>query len=407
MPFSLPVVDPALQFLIVIAAVVLTRMLFDRIHLPGLIGLLMAGMLLGPGGFEVLPKAPFIDLLGSVGLIFIMFMAGVELDLDMVRAHRNETLAFGLLAFSFSILPAIGAGFLFLDYGWAAAILLGAMLSSHTLLSYPMVKRFGLLGRKPVVAAVGGTLITDTLALAALVLVMQMADVEGHASLPGGAATSFALLAALVALSLWAVPRLARRMFARPNIRRAERALFVLLVILALATTAKLIGTEDILGAFLAGICLNKPLKEEEELGEHVQFAGHMLFIPFFFISTGMALKLDVLTGSATIWGLAALLVLLVVFGKSMAAWVTGRLFGYAVGGRILMIALTLPQAAATLAIASAAREAGLFDIEVLDAVIILIFITSLAGPLLTRWEGKRIAREDADRGGRAGRPEA
>lgn len=396
MPFSIPIVDPALQFLIVIAAVVLMRLLFDRIHLPGLIGLLLVGMFLGPGGLEVLPKAPFIDLLGSVGLIFIMFMAGVELDLDMVRAHRKEAIAFGLLAFSLSLAPAVAAGLVFLGHSWPSAILLGAMLSSHTLISYPMVERIGLLHRKSVVAAVGGTLITDTLALAALVIVLQTADVEGHASLPGGAVTSFALLAALVALSLWLVPRMARFVFARQQVSRAEKALFALLMILLLAMGAKLIGTEDILGAFLAGLCLNKPLKEDKELGEHIQFAGRMLFIPFFFVSTGMELELGFLTAHPEVWYLAGMLVFLVVFGKSMAAWLTGIQFGYARNEQMLMIGMTLPQAAATLAIASAAREAGLFEQAVLDAVIVLIFVTSLAGPLVTRWIGKRLKEASA-----------
>lgn len=393
MPFSLPIEDPALQFLIIIAAVVLMRMLFDRVHLPGLIGLLLVGMFLGPGGSAVLPQTPFIDLLGSVGLLFIMFMAGVELDLETVRKHRREALVFGLLAFTLSIIPAIGAGLVVLDYSWAAAILLGAMLSSHTLMSYPMVKRFGLQHRKAVVATVGGTLITDTLALAVLVAVMQTGDVEGHGNIPGGVFASFALLAALVALSLWLVPKLARLVFAHVHVNRAEKALFSLLIILLLASSAKLIGTEEILGAFLAGLCLNRPLREHEELSEHIQFAGHMLFIPFFFVSTGMKLELAVLSGRLDVWYMAGMLVLLVVAGKSAAAWIARHRFGYARDEQILMIAMTLPQAAATLAIASTAREAGLFDLFMLDAVIVLIFVTSLAGPLLAKGVAHRLVR--------------
>jgi Kef-type K+ transport system membrane component KefB len=395
MPFSLPLSDPALQLTLIVGAVLLMRTLFDRIHLPGLIGLLVAGMVLGPGGFEVLPKSPFIDLLGSVGLIFIMFTAGMELDLDTVRAHREETVYFGLLAFTLSLLPAMLAGLFIMDYEWHAALLFGALLSSHTLISYPMVKKIGLLHRKSVVAAVGGTLITDTLALTALVLVMQTADLEKEAETAGGPWMTFALLAALVALSLWLVPRLIRRTFALEGIGRAEKALVVLLVILSLAMAAKLIGTEDILGAFLAGLCLNQVLKEREDLNEHVQFAGRMLFIPFFFISTGMELNFDVFTGHVSIWLTALLLVALVVFGKTAAAWIVQNKFGYTRNEWMLTVAMTLPQAAATLAIASTAREAGLFDQVVLDAVIILIFVTSLAGPLLTRWAGKKMSEAE------------
>jgi Kef-type K+ transport system membrane component KefB len=392
MPFSVPIADPVLQLTIVVGAVLLMRMLFEQIRLPGLIGLLLVGMFLGPGGYEVLPKAPFIDLLGSVGLVFIMFMAGVELDLKMVRAHRNETVAFGLLAFTLSIVPAIGAGYFFLEYQWPPAILFGALLSSHTLISYPMVEKIGLLHRKPVVAAVGGTLITDTLALAVLVIVLQIAEVENKTEIPGGAITTFALLAALIMLSLWLVPRVARWIFGLADVRRAEKALFVLLIILSLSLAAELIGAEDILGAFLAGLCLNQALKEREDLSEHVQFAGRLLFIPFFFVSTGMELDLAVFTGQAKTWYLAGMLVGLVVFGKMAAAWVMKNRFGYTRYELVLMVAMTLPQAAATLAIATAARAAGLFDETVLDAVIILIFVTSLVGPLLTKWAGKHMA---------------
>jgi Kef-type K+ transport system membrane component KefB len=392
MPFSLPITDPALQLTFVVGAVLLMRLVFDRIHLPGLIGLLLAGMVLGPGGFEVLPKAPFIDLLGSVGLIFIMFTAGAELDLDAVRTHRSETVSFGLLAFALSIIPAIGAGMLFMDFGWSAAILFGALISSHTLISYPMVRKIGLLHRKSVVAAVGGTLITDTLALTALVFVMQTANVEHGNGIAGGPWMTFALLAVLIALSLWLVPRLIHRVFGLAHLGRAEKALFVLLIILSLAMAAKLIGAEDILGAFLAGLCLNKVLKEREDLSEHVHFAGRMLFIPFFFVATGMQLNFAVFTGRPETWYLAGLLVGLVIFGKTAAAWIVQKKFGYTRNELVLMVAMTLPQAAATLAIANAAREAELFDESVLDAVIILIFVTSLTGPLLTKWAGKRMA---------------
>lgn len=391
MPFSLPISDPALQLTLVVAAVLVMRLLFDKIQLPGLIGLLVAGMVLGPGGMEVLPRAPFIDLLGSVGLIFIMFMAGVELDLDTVRHNREQTVIFGLLAFMLSLLPSVAAAWLLLDYDWPAALLFGALLSSHTLIAYPMVKKLGLLHRKPVVAAVGGTLLTDTLALIVLVFVMQTADLEKETESVGGPWMTFALLAGLVVLALWLVPRLSRRFFSLEGIGRPEKALFVLLVILTLAMTAKLIGTEDILGAFLAGLCLNRVLEERSDLSEHVQFVGRMLFIPFFFVSTGMQLDLDVLIGNAETWRTAALLVALVVAGKTSAAWIAHKKFAYNRDEWLLMVSMTLPQAAATLAIASTARAAGLFDEYLLDAVIILIFVTSLAGPLMTRWAGRRM----------------
>jgi Kef-type K+ transport system membrane component KefB len=248
-----------------------------------------------------------------------------------------------------------------------------------------------LLQRRAVVTAIGGTLITDTLALVVLVVVLQLAANNGTAD-PGPWWLPIGLLAVLAATSWRLVPWGSSRFLARRNLRRAEKALFVLATVLLLSSVAQVIGTEKILGAFLAGLCLNRLLKEQQpELLEHLEFVGRMLFIPFFFLETGMRLELEVFTGAPTIWGLAALLLLLVLAGKAAASWLTGHLYAYSRASRALMIGLTTPQAAATLAVTVSASQAGLFGEEVVDAVILVIFITCLLGPLLTRFSGNRL----------------
>jgi Kef-type K+ transport system membrane component KefB len=400
MQFTLPIQDPTLQFTMLVMAAFLMQLTLERLHLPGLIGLLVIGMLLGPGGFQVFPEGPVIQLLGQVGLIYIMFLAGLELDLDIFKTHRRETIVFGLLAFFFCITPGVAVGIL-LGFSWPAALLLGTLLSSHTLISYPLIEKLGLLHRKAVVTAVGGTLITDTLALLILAVVIQIAGGENNGNgngnnLPGMIGPLF-FLALLVAGSFWSIPRLARYFFENPNLKPVQKALFVLLILLVLASLAELIGTKDILGAFLAGLCLNQPLRRRESLREHLEFVGRMLFIPFFFIETGMRLELEVFTGRSQVWLMAGLLVLLVLAGKSAAAWIAGARYGYARKSRFLMIGLTVPQAAATLAVSVTARETGLFEKNVIDAVIILIFATCIIGPTLTGWVGQRISRESRE----------
>ncbi|WP_209426723.1 cation:proton antiporter [Pararhodobacter sp. SW119] len=378
--FTLPLEDALLQFTLVLLVVLVVQRVFHRVPVPGLIGLLVVGMLIGPGGAQILPAEPVVELLGSIGLLFIMFLAGLEIDLEIVRHHKRESAVFGALCLLLSFLPVLGVGLLF-GLDWPGALLLAAALASHTLISYPIVQRMGLIHRRPIVAAVGGTLLTDTAALVVLVVVLQLSGAEEGAL---GWAGPIVLLAVLAAAALYGLPRLARATFEDPEATLAENALFVVAALLALAALAELIGTKDILGAFIAGIALNLSLKRREVLFEHLIFAGRMLFIPFFFIQTGMKLELAVF-GEIWPWVMAGLLVLAVLAGKGGAAWITGRSFGFSRTGRWAMIGMTLPQAAATLAVTTTAEGAGLIDATVVDAVIVVIFITCLCGALLTR----------------------
>jgi Kef-type K+ transport system membrane component KefB len=383
--------DPVLQFTVLVSAALVMQLTVERARLPGLIGLIALGMVLGPGGTGVLPEEPIVSMLGHIGLIYVMFIAGLEIDLDLVGEHRREAVAFGAIAFAASALPALGAALL-LGFDLTAAVLLGSLVASHTLLAHPILIDLGLVRRLPVVTAVGGTLLTDTLALVVLAIVVSLqSGHEGAFSwlLPLGA------LALLSAVALVGVPRLSRVLFVSQRVTRPERALFALVVLMVLATAAEVTGTDKILGAFLAGICLNRSLAQHERLREHIEFVGRMLFVPFFFIWTGTLLEFEAFTGAPVVWVITAMLLGAVVIGKTTAAWTVGILFDYRRRARLLMASMTLPQAAATLAVTITAEELGLLDEVVVDAVIIVIVVTCLIGPLLTSWIGKRIVDED------------
>jgi Kef-type K+ transport system membrane component KefB len=378
--------DPVLQFTVLVLAALLAQLTVERAHLPGLLGLLVLGMMLGPGGFEVMPREPLVDLLGHIGLVYVMFLAGMEIDLDIARDHLRETMAFGLLAFLFSLLPGMAVGRL-LDLDWPAAVLLGALVSSHTLLAYPVVEKLGIVDRIPVIVTIGGTLVTDTLALALLAVVMSVATAEVGLI---GSVAPIGLLILLAAAAIGGLPRLSRAFFRQPRVSRAEKALYVLVVLLVVASLADVIGTHAVLGAFIAGVALNRPLVRHDDLREHIEFVGRMLFIPFFFVYTGMLLALESM-GDPGVLLRAGLLLALVVGGKGAAAWLTGARYRYAPRDRLLMVGLTIPQAAATLAVTITAAEAGLLPGTIVDAVVLLIFVTCLAGPLLTSYTGKRV----------------
>lgn len=386
MGLELPLSDPILQFLLLASAALVVQLTLERLHVPGLVGLLIVGVVVGPDGFAVLPREPVVGLLGSIGLLYIMFLAGLEVDLDVVRAHKREAIGFGLAAFSVSLVLAVGVGLL-MGYGPSGALLLGAALSSHTLSAYPIIERLGLFRERPIVATIGGTLLTDTLALVLLVIVVEASGGSGT-----GWLVPIGLLIVVMGIILASVPYLGRWFLRKSRARPAEKALFLLVVLLVAASAADLVGTEDILGAFVAGVALNRLVRRRDELHEHLEFVGRMLFIPFFFVETGMRLDPGVLAGRADVWFLAATLLAVVVVGKSTAAWAMGATFGYDRVSRITMGALALPQAAATLAVVVTAREEGLLNVEVVDAVIIVIFVTSLVGPIVTRTAGRRMA---------------
>lgn len=382
----LPIKDVIVQFTVVILASLVVRIGFERTQVPGLIGLILLGMIIGPGGLEVLAQEPVVELFGSIGLLYIMFIAGAEIDLNLVRDRKQEAISFGAMAFAFTFVPAFGVGLLF-GLQTAGALLLAAALSSHTLVAYPIIGRFGLAGRRPIVAATGGTLLTDTASLLVLVIVIRSAGGEGG----GSWIVPIASLVALSVVALLVVPRTSRLVLGSELNTQAEKALFLLAVLLVLSVLAEAIGTEDILGAFLAGICLNRALHCRHDLKQHLEFVGQMLFIPFFFVETGMRLRLDALQDLFT-WLLALGLVTVVLVAKGSAAMAATRLFGYSRAEGLAVASLSFPQAAATLAVIVIGLELELFDADTADAVIIVIFLTCLIGPLMTRHAAKRMS---------------
>jgi Kef-type K+ transport system membrane component KefB len=390
MSFSFPIENHILQFTLLITAALLVQITIERLKLPGLIGLLLIGIAIGPGALGMLPREPVAELMGELGLVYIMFLAGIEINLSVVQKHRREVAGFGVLSFGITFAAALMAGW-WLQFSWQGALLLATALSSHTLVAYPVVKQMQLMQRQPVVTAIGGTLVTDTLALISLAILVETAgqgDDGAWAWLK-----PLALLAVLAAIAAFIVPRLARRMFASEQIQRAEKALFVLVVLLVLASAARVIGTESILGAFLAGVCLNPSIRGRHELHEHLGFVGRMVFIPFFFIDTGMRIEASVLLQSE-VWTMAAAMIAAVLLAKSAAAWAIGHHYGYGRGDRLLMIGLSTPQAAATLAVTVTASRIGAIDGTVVDAVVVVILVTCLFGPLLARFAGRKVSQD-------------
>lgn len=383
----------AFNFLVLFVVVLAGPAIMSKARVPGIVGLLVGGWAIGPHGLGLIGEGnQTVPQLGQLGLLYLMFSAGLELDLGVLSVYRRRAVAFGLAAFSLPFLCgiAVGEG---LSFTTAAAILLGSLAASHTLITYPLVRDAGL-GRDPAVAiAVGATVLTDTLSL------IVLAVVSGTQTGSGSTVSIFVELGlgfvALGVFSFLVLPRAAKWTFGRLGADRSVRFLVALIAFLASAALAQVFGIEGIVGAFFAGLALNNLVPNEGQTMHQIDFFGAAVFIPIFLVSTGLLLDPSVMFELETM-KYAALIILACIGGKALAA-----VFAHA-GLKVsrdqagLMWAVSMPQAAATLAATAVGFEIGLFSTVVVNAVLVLILVSIIASTLLVPVFVKRIALPDS-----------
>lgn len=383
---------PPWEFLVVFATLLLGPVIFRRAGVPGIIGLLLGGYVIGPhctgligSGNSTLPN------LGQLGLLYLMFVAGVELDLNLLRRYRSSTVAFGLLTFTLPMAFGLIAG---LGLGWEAkaAILLGSLLASHTLITYPTVRGAGLSSDRAVATAVGSTVLTDTLAL--VVLAAVAGSVQGGRSSLEIAAQLVIGLAVLTSFSLIVLPLAAGWAFRLLGAERSVRYVVAITAFLSAATVAELFGIEGIVGAFFAGLALNRLVPNEGQLMDRIEFFGGAVFIPVFLVSVGLILNPSVMFEEHTL-KLAGLFILACLGGKIIAAWVSARLLHFSRAQATLLFSLSSAQAAATLAATVIGFQLGLFDSSVVNAVLVLILVSVLASTLTAVHASQRVSVAD------------
>jgi Kef-type K+ transport system membrane component KefB len=358
------------------------------------VGLLLAGVVFGPHGLHVGPKSHEVaHFFADVSKLLLMFFAGLEIDLAQFRRTGHRSLVFGLATFALPLAAGALAGLGF-GYGWLAALLIGSLLASHTLLGYPIVQRLGLSRDEAVTVTVGATVFTDvaSLMILAVCIPIHVAGFSAKVFL-----VQLAELTVYVPLVLFGLGRLTEWLM--PRVKTKEGQFLVMLLAVAVAAIgAEAIHLEGIIGAFLAGLALNRAAQESRAKHE-LEFLGSTLFIPMFFITIGFLN--DPRIFAATLLAHLGLVVAIVgglIASKRLAALLTRRAFGYSREQGLLMWSLSLPQFAATLAAAMVAFEAkdaqgrGLIDEPVLNTVIVLMVVTSVLGPVLTEQFGKRLA---------------
>lgn len=398
---TFPITDPTWIFLLVLLIILFAPILLNKLRIPHIIGMILAGLAVGEHGFNILARDSSFELFGKVGLYYIMFLAGLEMNMGDFKETRNKALVLGLLAF---IIP-IGIGFVanisYLKYSVVTSVLLASMYASHTLVAYPIVTRFGISRHRSVSIAVGGTAVTDTLTLLVLAVIGGLFKGETGGFFWIWLVVKVIFLGGLI---IYFFPRIGRWFFHLYN-DNVMQFIFVLAMVFLGAGLMEFVGMEGILGAFLAGLVLNRLIPHVSPLMNHLEFVGNALFIPYFLIGVGMLINLRVIFGHGDALKVAAVMIVMALTGKWIACWLTQKIYKMSVLERNLMYGLSNAQAAATLAAVLVGYNIilpggeRLLNDDVLNGTVLLILVTCIASSLITERAAGKVAMDDSETG--------
>ncbi|MBQ0118200.1 MAG: cation:proton antiporter, partial [Bacteroidales bacterium] len=374
---------------IVLSIVLLLPMICRRLHIPAIVGFILMGMGIGPLGFNLIAESETIRVLGQLGMLYIMFQSGSEMDLGEMRTQRWRSTFFGVYTFSLPFVLGLLTSHYLLSLDWTTSTLLGAMYGSHTLMTYPIVSRYGLQKNRAVTIVVGGTVLALTVSLIILAELTHPVDFFNIWTILG--------IAFYVFVVLWAFPVGGRWFLKRYQDPVADYILMMLLLVLA-AEGASLIGLEPILGAFIAGIALNPLLPNHSPLMSRVTFVGNTIFVPLFLFSVGMLIDVSAFFSSWTVLMIAGVMIATKLLGKWLAAALSQWQFRLLNMERQLIFGLTHATAAGTLAIVQIGYNAGIFSSEVLNAAVLMILILSTISSFVTEHATKQLALQEEAR---------
>ena len=367
-------------FLIVMAIILITPLISERLRLPGIIGIIIGGMLIGPHGFGLLEDNDRIQFLSTIGLVYLMFSAGLEVDINQFMKVRARALVFGLITFIFPQLMGMGLGYI-LGLDWLGMILLGSAFASHTLIAFPILTKLGVTRNEAIAVTTGATVLTDIGAFIVLAVVLG-ADKGGLSF--GYFAQLFVMLALFTAVIIFGLPRFGKFVFQKLSGRAVEFQ-FVIVVLFVAAFFAEVIGVHEVVGAFLAGLAVNSMLPRHSPVAGHVLFIGESFFIPVFLLYSGLITDpLTFLKSPQTI--VVAIGVTIVAYlSKLIAAWITAKIYKYTKSEFWTVYGLSHAQAAVTIPTLVIGLETGLFDSTLFNAAILMILLTSITSPLIVQ----------------------
>lgn len=397
-----PLTDPVLIFSVILFIILLAPIILHRFKIPDLIGLILAGALIGPNGLSIMARDSSIELFGKVGLLYIMFIAGLEIDLADLKKNYSRGVYFGLLTFLIPMGMGTAAGVYLLQLSWPSSVLLASMFASHTLMTYPIVSKYGVTKNRAVNVSIGATVITCLLALLVLAVIVGMSTGEINGNFWWRLSLSTAIFVTGILLFF---PILGRWFFKRYEDSIAQY-IFVLALVFMASFLSKLAGLEDIIGAFLAGLALNRLIPNTSALMSRIEFVGNALFIPFFLIGVGMLVDYRVfMNGWASLW-VAFIMCLVATLSKWLAAYITEKTLHYTRDEGRLLFGLSNAQAAATLAAVLVGYQVvlgwtpegeaiRLLDENVLNGTVVMILVTCTIASFVTQRGAQNVAIAD------------
>lgn len=404
--FDLPLTNPVIIFSLVLFIILFAPILFNKIKVPHIIGLILAGMIVGPYGLHLLSRDSSIVLFGTVGLLYIMFLAGLEIDLKEFKKNRVKILVFGLTTFALPFTFGVLASYYILGFSVMSSVLLASMFSTHTLISYPIASRYGVSKNKAVILTIGGTMITDILALLILAAIAGMSKGEVSSSFWIGLGISSLVFVGIV---FFVFPIIIRWFFKRFE-DSVSQYIFVLAIVFLASFLAEVAGIEAIIGAFFSGLVLNRFVPHTSPLMNRIDFVGNALFIPFFLISVGMLVDITVLVKG---WGalkVAGVIVTVAVITKYLAAWITQKVFKLSTVEGNMIFGLSTSHAAATLAIilvgyniiigeTPSGEPIRLLNEDVLNGTILLILVSCAISSFVVQKASRKLALQEEEGG--------
>jgi Kef-type K+ transport system membrane component KefB len=380
---TLPLTNPVLKFLVILVIILFAPILLNKIKIPHILGLIIAGAIIGPNGFNLLPRDSSIILSGTAGLLYIMFLAGLEIDLGVFKKNSSKSILFGMYTFIIPMILGTVTGIYVLKFSILTSVLLASMFASHTLIAYPILRKLGVLKNSVVSVSVGGTMITDTLALLVLAVIVGMAKGEVDKEFWTRLSISIALFGFTI---MFLFPIVARWFFKNYK-DSVSQYIFVLVMVFLGAVLAEAAGIEAIIGAFLSGLALNRLIPNSSPLMNRIDFVGNAIFIPFFLIGVGMLVDYRIFFKDIETIKVAAVMTIIATSAKFIAAWLTQKTFKFSVDERRLIFGLSNAQAAATLAAVTVGYNVilgesangepiRLLNESILNGTIIMILVT-------------------------------
>ncbi len=402
--FETPISSPELKFLIILSIIFFAPLIFNRIRVPHILGLIIAGAIIGPHGLNLVLRDNGIVMSGTAGLLYIMFLAGLEIDMNEFMKNRWRSIVFGLYTFIIPMILGTLACLHILKFSMMTSVLLAGMFSTHTLLAYPIISKLGVKRNRAVTITIGGTVIAETAALLVLAIVVGLTSGDGNID----AMFWITMLAKFVAFAL--VVFLVFPIIARYTLKRCNEGMiqyiFVLFMLFLGSTLAQVAGLEGIIGALFTGLALNKLIPNSSALMNRIEFVGNAIFIPFFLIGVGMLIDYRVFIADWNAIYISVVMTAVALITKYLAALATQKSFGYSANERSLIFGLSGAHAAATLAVVLVGHNIilgytpegdaiRLLDSAILNATIVIIFVTCSVASISAQRGATKIAMNE------------